>query len=133
MEGYQTYMAQVAEVSVQNGDIKVHKVTVAVDLGRMVNPNIVQQQLESNIVFGLTALLYGDITLKGGQVEQKNFDTYKLLRINEMPKIDMHIVKSTENPGGIGEPGMALISPAVANAVFTLTGKRLRSMPLRLA
>ena len=133
MEGYQTYMAQVAEVSVQNGDIKVHKVTVAVDLGRMVNPNIVQQQLESNIVFGLTALLYGDITLKGGQVEQKNFDTYKLLRMNEMPKVDMHIVKSTENPGGIGEPGMALISPAVANAVATLTGKRLRSMPLRLA
>ena len=99
----------------------------------MVNPNIVQQQLESNIVFGLTALLYGDITLKDGRVQQTNFDTYKLLRINEMPKIDMHIVKSTEKPGGIGEPGMALISPAVANAVFTLTGKRLRQMPLRVA
>jgi len=123
----------VAEVSVQGGDIKVHRVTVAVDLGRMVNPNIVQQQLESNIVFGLTALLYGDITLKDGRVQQTNFDTYKLLRINEMPKIDMHIVKSTEKPGGIGEPGMALISPAVANAVFTLTGKRLRQMPLRVA
>jgi len=133
MEGYETYMAQVAEVSVQGGDIKVHRVTVAVDLGRMVNPNIVQQQLESNIVFGLTALLYGDITLKDGRVQQTNFDTYKLLRINEMPKIDMHIVKSTEKPGGIGEPGMALISPAVANAVFTLTGKRLRQMPLRVA
>ena len=133
MEGYETYMAQVAEVSVQGGDIKVHRVTVAVDLGRMVNPNIVQQQLESNIVFGLIALLYGDITLKDGRVQQTNFDTYKLLRINEMPKIDMHIVKSTEKPGGIGEPGMALISPAVANAVFTLTGKRLRQMPLRVA
>ena len=133
MEGYDTYMAQVAEVSVQNGAIKVHRVTCAVDLGRMVNPNIVQQQLESNIIFGLTAALYGDITLKNGAVEQKNFDTYKLMRINEVPKIDMHIVKSTEKPGGIGEPGMAVVSPAVANAVATLTGQRLRQMPLRLA
>jgi isoquinoline 1-oxidoreductase beta subunit len=133
MEGYETYMAQVAEVSVENGAVKVHKVTVAVDLGRMVNPNIVEQQIESNVVFGLTAALYGDITLKDGQVQQKNFDSYKLLRMNEMPKVDMHIVKSTEKPGGIGEPGMALISPAIANAVFTLTGKRLRKMPFSLA
>jgi isoquinoline 1-oxidoreductase beta subunit len=133
MEGYDTYMAQVAEVSVKDGEIKVHRVVVAVDLGMMVNPNIVQQQIESNIVFGLTALLYGDITLKDGRVEQKNFDTYKLLRMPEAPKIEMHIVKSTEKPGGIGEPGMALLSPTVANAVYALTGKRLRKMPLRLA
>jgi isoquinoline 1-oxidoreductase beta subunit len=133
MEGYDTYMANVVEVSVVNGQIKVHRVVVAVDLGRMVNPNIVEQQIESNVVFGLTALLYGDITLKDGRVEQSNFHDYKLLRINEMPKVEMHIVKSTEKPGGIGEPGMALISPAVANAVFTLTGKRLRKMPLSLA
>ena len=133
MEGYETYMAQVAEVSVQGGQIKVHRVVVAVDLGQMVNPNIVEQQLESNIVFGLTALLYGNITLKAGRVEQTNFHDYKLLRMNEMPKVEMHIVKSTEKPGGIGEPGMALISPAVANAVFTLTGKRLRKMPFSLA
>ena len=133
MEGYETYMAQVAEVSVQNGAVKVHRVTCAVDLGRMVNPNIVEQQIESNIVFGLTAALYGNITLKNGAVEQKNFDTYKLLRINEMPKIDMHIVKSTEKPGGIGEPGMALISPAIANAVYSLNGQRLRQMPFKLA
>jgi isoquinoline 1-oxidoreductase beta subunit len=133
MEGYETYMAQVAEVSVEGGAVKVHRVVVAVDLGRMVNPNIVEQQLESNIVFGLTALLYGDITLKDGRVEQKNFDTFKLLRMPETPKIEMHIVKSTEKPGGIGEPGMALLPPAVANAVYALTGKRLRKMPFSLA
>jgi len=133
MEGYDTYMAQVAEVSVKDGKIKVHRVVVAVDLGRMVNPNIVEQQLESNIVFGLTAALYGDITLKDGRVQQTNFHDYKLLRMPETPKIEMHIVKSTEKPGGIGEPGMALLSPVVANAVFALTGKRLRKMPFSLA
>ena len=133
MEGYDTYMAQVAEVSVKDGKIKVHRVVVAVDLGRMVNPNIVEQQIESNIVFGLTAALYGDITLKDGRVQQTNFHDYKLLRMPETPKIEMHIVKSTEKPGGIGEPGMALLSPVVANAVFALTGKRLRKMPFSLA
>jgi len=133
MEGYETYMAQVVEASAPGGKIKVHKVTVAVDLGRMVNPNIVQQQLESNIVFGMTAALYGNITLKDGRVEQTNFHQYQLLRMPETPKIDMHIVKSTEKPGGIGEPGMALFSPALANALYALTGKRLRKMPLTLA
>ncbi len=133
MEGYETYMAQVVEVSVKDGKIKVHRVVVAVDLGSMVNPNIVEQQLESNIVFGLTAALYGDITLKDGRVQQTNFHDYKLLRMPETPKIEMHIVKSTEKPGGIGEPGMALLSPAVANAVYALTGKRLRKMPFSLA
>ena len=133
MEGYDTYMAQVAEVSVKDGQIKVHRVVVAVDLGRMVNPNIVRQQIESNVVFGLTALLYGDITLKDGRVQQTNFNHYKLLRMPEMPKVDMHIVQSTEKPGGIGEPGMALLSPVVANAVYALTGKRLRKMPFSLA
>jgi len=133
MEGYETYMAQVAEVSVEGGAVKVHRVVVAVDLGRMVNPNIVEQQLESNIVFGLTALLYGNITLKDGRVEQTNFHDFKLLRMPETPKIEMHIVKSTEKPGGIGEPGMALLPPAVANAVYALNGKRLRKMPFSLA
>jgi len=133
MEGYETYMAQVVEVSVKAGQIKVHRVVVAVDLGRMVNPNIVEQQIESNVVFGLTAALYGNITLKDGRVQQTNFHDYKLLRMNEMPKVEMHIVKSTEKPGGIGEPGMAVLSPAMANAVFALTGKRLRKMPFSLA
>jgi isoquinoline 1-oxidoreductase beta subunit len=133
MEGYETYMAQVVEVSVVNGAIKVHRVVVATDLGMVVNPNIVQQQIESNIVFGLTALLYGNITLKDGRVQQTNFHDYKLLRMPETPKIEMHFVKSTEKPGGIGEPGMALLSPTVANAVYALTGKRLRKMPFSLA
>ena len=133
MEGYETYMAQVVEVSAVGRQVKVHRVVVAVDLGRMVNPNIVEQQIESNVVFGLTAALYGDITLKDGRVQQTNFDSYKLLRMPEMPKVEMHIVKSTAKPGGIGEPGMALISPAIANAVFALNGKRLRKMPFSLA
>jgi isoquinoline 1-oxidoreductase beta subunit len=133
MEGYETYMAQVVEVSIVNNAIKVHRVVVAVDLGRMVNPNIVEQQIESNIVFGLTALLYGNITLKDGRVQETNFDKYQLLRMPETPKIEMHIVQSTEKPGGIGEPGMALLPPAVANAVFALNGKRLRKMPFTLA
>jgi len=133
MEGYDTYMAQVVEVSVKDGAIKLHRVVVAVDLGRMVNPNIVEQQIESNIVFGQTALLYGNITLKDGRVQQTNFHDYKMLRMPETPKIEMHIVKSTEKPGGIGEPGMAVLGPAVANAVYALTGKRLRKMPFSLA
>ena len=133
MEGYETYMAQVVEASVDGGQIKVHRVVVAVDLGRMVNPNIVQQQLESNIIFGMQVALYGNITLKDGRVEQQNFNTYKLPRMPETPKIEMHIVKSNEKPGGIGEPGMALFSPTLANALFALTGKRQRKMPFSLA
>jgi isoquinoline 1-oxidoreductase beta subunit len=133
MEGYDTYMAQVVEASVDKGQIKVHRVVVAVDLGRMVNPNIVRQQLESNIIFGLQVALYGNITLKDGRVEQTNFHQFQLPRMPETPKIEMHIVDSTEKPGGIGEPGMALFSPTLANAVYALTGKRLRKMPLSLA
>jgi isoquinoline 1-oxidoreductase beta subunit len=133
MEGYGTYMAQVVEASAEGGQIKVHRVVIAVDLGRMVNPNIVRQQLESNIIFGMAAALYGNITLKDGRVEQTNFHQYKLPRMPETPKIEMHIVDSKEKPGGIGEPGMALFSPALANALYALTGKRLRKMPLSLA
>lgn len=133
MEGYGTYMAQIAEVSVTGGKIKVHRVTVAADLGRMVNPNIVRQQLESSIIFGMTAVLYGEITLKDGRIQQSNFDTYQMVRMPESPKIDMIIVDSTEKPGGIGEPGTALMGSTLANAVFAATGKRLRSLPLKLA
>jgi isoquinoline 1-oxidoreductase beta subunit len=133
MEGYETYMAQVVEASVQNGQIRVHRVVVATDLGRVVNPNIVKQQIESNIIFGMQAALYGNITLKDGRVEQTNFDSYKLPRIPETPKIEMYIVDSKEKPGGIGEPGMALFSPALANALFVLNGKRQRKMPFSVA
>jgi isoquinoline 1-oxidoreductase beta subunit len=133
MEGYGTSMAQVAEVSVAGGEIKVHRVVVAADLGKTVNPNIVRQQLEGSIIYGLSAVLHGEITLKDGRVEQTNFHQYPVLRMTESPVIEMHIVESDEKPAGIGEPGTALIGPTVANAVFAATGKRLRKLPLRLA
>ncbi|MFZ6814492.1 molybdopterin cofactor-binding domain-containing protein [Undibacterium sp. Rencai35W] len=131
MEGYDTYMAQIAEISVNKAnEIKVHKVTVVADLGHMVNPDTVEAQIQSSIAFGLTAALYGDITLIDGRVQQTNFHNYPVLRMNEMPKINVTLVQSNEKPGGIGEPATALIGPAVANALFAATGKRLRSLPL---
>ena len=130
MEGYDTYMAQVAEISMKDGAPVVHKVTVVADLGRMVNPDTVEAQIQSSIVFGLAAALYGEITLDKGRVQQTNFHQYRLLRMNESPAIDITLVPSTEKPGGIGEPATALIGPAVANAVFAATGKRVRQMPL---
>jgi len=133
MEGYGTYMAQIAEVSVKGGDIKVHKVTVACDCGRMVNPGIVRQQLESGIVYGLSHALYSDITVTNGRVDQNNFNDFRILRTTEAPEMDITLVDSTEKPGGTGEPSTSLIAPAVANAVFTATGKRMRSMPFAKA
>jgi len=133
MEGYGTSMAQVAEVSVSGKNVRVHRVVVAADPGRMVNPNIVRQQLEGSIIYGLSAVLYGEITLKDGRVQQTNFHDYPVVRMPESPAIDMHIVESDEKPAGIGEPGTALIGPAVANAVFAATGKRLRRLPLKIA
>ena len=124
-------MAQVAEVEVaKDGSVRVRRVVCAVDCGSVVNPNIVQAQIEGAIIFGITAALYGAITLKGGRVEQANFDTYQMLRINEAPAIEVHIVQSSEPPGGMGEPGTSAIVPAVANAIFAATGKHLRKMPV---
>jgi isoquinoline 1-oxidoreductase beta subunit len=133
MEGYGTSMAQVAEVSVTGKTVRVHRVVVAADLGKRVNPNIVRQQLEGSIIFGLSAVLYGEITLKEGRVQQSNFHDYQVVRMPESPVIEMHLVDSDEKPAGIGEPGTALIGPAVANGVFAATGQRLRKLPLRLA
>jgi len=133
MEGYGTYLALISEVSTAGNQIKVHKVTVAADLGSMVNPNIVRQQIESSVIFGLSAALFGEITMKDGVIEQSNFHDYPVVRMNESPAIDITLVANGEKPGGIGEPVTALITPAVANAVFAGTGKRLRSLPLRLA
>ncbi|HEX3142148.1 MAG TPA: xanthine dehydrogenase family protein molybdopterin-binding subunit [Rhizobacter sp.] len=130
MEGYDTYMAMVAEISLSPGnEIRVHKVTTVADLGRMVNPDTVEAQIQSSIVFGLTAALWSEITLDKGRVQQTNFHQYRLLRMNESPEIVTVLVPSTEKPGGIGEPATALIGPAVGNAVFAATGKRLRRMP----
>jgi isoquinoline 1-oxidoreductase beta subunit len=129
MEGYDTYMAQVAEISIKDNVPVVHRVTVVADLGRMVNPDTVEAQIQSSIVFGMTAALYGEITVDKGRVQQTNFHQYKLLRMKEAPQIDITLVPSTEKPGGIGEPATALIGPAIGNALFAGTGKRLRRMP----
>jgi isoquinoline 1-oxidoreductase subunit beta len=126
-----SYLAQVAEVEVaKDGSVRVHRVTCAMDCGTVVNPNTVEAQLQSGTIFGVTAALYGEITLKDGRVEQANFDTYQILRMNEAPAIDVHLVKSAEPPGGMGETGTSAIVPAIANAVFAATGKRLRKMPI---
>jgi isoquinoline 1-oxidoreductase subunit beta len=130
MEGYGTYMAQVAEISLEQGKLRVHRIVCALDCGQMINPSIVTAQVESSIAFGLTAALWGEINLKGGRVQQSNFDGYRLLRINEAPQIDTHIIASGEAPGGIGEPATALVAPAICNALFTATGRRVRSLPL---
>ena len=129
-EAFGTYVAQVAEVTVApNGKIKVDRIVCAVDCGTPINPDVITAQMEGGIGFGLGAALYGAITLKDGQVEQTNFDAYQVLRIDEMPKVEVHIVQSPEAPTGVGEPGVAPVGPAVANAVFAVTGKRLRVLP----
>ena len=127
-----SYVAQIAEVSVSpEGKIKVHRVVCAVDCGPVVNPDTVQAQMEGGIVFGLTAALYGEITFKHGRVQQGNFNDYPMLRLKDMPVVEVHIVPSTDRMGGVGEPGVPPIAPAVANAIFAATGKRLRRLPLR--
>jgi isoquinoline 1-oxidoreductase beta subunit len=129
-----TYMAQVAEVEVsKNGAVRVRRVVCAVDCGTVVNPDTVQAQIQSAIIFGITGALYGEITLKNGRVEQTNFDTYQMLRMNEVPAIEVHIIQSSEPPGGMGEPGTSAIVPAVTNAIFAATGKRVRKLPVDAA
>jgi isoquinoline 1-oxidoreductase subunit beta len=129
--GFGSYVAQVAEVSVaKDGTVKVHRVVCAVDCGQTVNPDTIRAQMEGGIIFGLTATLYGEITIKEGRIEQANFDSYRPLRMNEAPAVEVHIVDSKEEPGGIGEPGTSTIAPAVVNAIFALTGKRLRRLPV---
>jgi isoquinoline 1-oxidoreductase beta subunit len=133
MEGYGTYLAQVADVSVEQGKLKIHKITCVVDCGHKVNPKIVESQISGGIVFGLSAALWGEITLEGGRVRQDNFDHYRVLRMNQMPQLDLVLLDSSEAPGGIGEPSVALVAPALANAVFAATGKRVRALPLAAA
>jgi isoquinoline 1-oxidoreductase beta subunit len=131
---FATYMAQVAEVEVsRDGAVRVRRVVCAVDCGTVVNPDTVQAQIQSAIIFGVTAALYGEITFKDGRVEQTNFDTYQILRMNEAPAIEVHIVQSFEPPGGMGEAGTSAIAPAVTNAIFAATGKRLRKLPIDTA
>ena len=124
----------VAEVEVaKDGAVRVRRVTCAVDCGTVVNPDTVRAQIQSGIVFGVTAALYGEVTIKDGRVQQSNFHNYKILRMNEAPSIDVHIVQSTEPPGGLGEAGTSATAPAVTNAIFAATGKRLRKPPVDTA
>lgn len=129
MEGYDSQLAQVIEISRQDDEIQVHRVVVAADVGQMINPDTVEAQIQSSIVFGLSAALGGQITLTQGRVQQRNFDTYPVLRMYQMPKVEVILVPSGEKPGGIGEPVTAMIGPALGNALFALTGKRVRQMP----
>ena len=126
-----SYLAQVAEVEVaKDGAVRVRRIVCAMDCGTVVNPDTVQAQIQSGTMFGATAALYGEITLKDGRVEQTNFDSYQMLRINEAPAIEVHIAQSSEPPGGMGETGTSGIVPAISNAIFAATGKRLRKMPV---
>ena len=128
---WDTYVAQVAQAAVsESGDVRVHRIVCAVDCGTVVNPDTVKAQIEGGVVFGIGGALYGEVTLKNGRVEQSNFNNYRTLRMNETPLIEVHLVRNLEPPGGIGEPGTAVTAPALANAIFAATGKRIRKLPL---
>jgi isoquinoline 1-oxidoreductase subunit beta len=118
------------EVS-KDGEVSVRRVVCALDCGAVVNPDTIAAQIEGGIIFGISAALWGEITLKNGRVEQNNFNDYRVLRINETPLIEVHLVKSIEAPGGIGEPGTIGIAPAMTNAIFAVTGKRIRKLPIK--
>jgi isoquinoline 1-oxidoreductase beta subunit len=130
MEGYGSHLAQVAEISIERGRVKVHKLTCVIDCGQTVNPRIVESQLESAIIFGLSAALWGEVTLQNGRIQQQNFHNYRVLRLNETPEINIHLIPSDAPPGGIGETGVPPVAPAICNAIFAATGKRLRSLPI---
>jgi isoquinoline 1-oxidoreductase beta subunit len=133
LDGFGSIIAQVAEVSVTGNQVKVHRVVCAVDCGRVVNPDTVEAQLTGGTVFGLGAALKGEITFLNGRVQESNFDDYHVLRMNEMPDVEVHLVPSDEPPGGIGELAVPPIAPAVANAIFAATGRRPRRLPIRMA
>jgi isoquinoline 1-oxidoreductase beta subunit len=130
MEGYGSHIAQVAEISIKAGRVKVHRISCVIDCGQAVNPRIVESQLQSGIVYGLSAALWGGITVRAGCVQQRNFNDYRVMRINEMPVLDIHIIASHEKPGGVGETAVPPVAPALCNAIFAATGKRLRSLPV---
>ncbi len=130
---FKTDVAEIAEVSVVDGNIKVHKVTCVVDCGIAINPDVVRAQMEGAVMYGLTAALHGNLELENGRILESNFHTYPILRMHEAPEVEVIIVDSATEPTGVGEPGLPPIAPAVANAVFAATGQRLRSLPLKLA
>lgn len=133
VESFGSHVAEVAEVSIEDGKPRVHRVVCAVDCGPTVNPSIIEAQMESGIVYGLTAALYGEIEIADGRAQQGNFDDYRMVRIDEMPEVEVHVVRDGQPaPGGVGEPGTPPIAPAVANALRSLTGRRITKLPIRL-
>ncbi|WP_175950880.1 molybdopterin cofactor-binding domain-containing protein [Burkholderia sp. BCC0405] len=130
MHAFGSFFSMIVDVSVYQGEVTVSRVVCAVDCGMVVNPNTVEAQVQGGIIFGITAALYNEVTIKEGRVEQSNFTDYRMLRIDQTPSIEVHIVKSIEAPGGIGEPGTAALAPALANAIYAATGKRLRRLPV---
>jgi isoquinoline 1-oxidoreductase beta subunit len=128
-----SYSAHVAEVSVTEGKIKVHRMVCAIDCGQYVNPGIIAAQTEGGAIFGASAALFQELTFEDGRLQQTNFNTFPVMRMNECPEIETYIVENNEKPGGIGEPGVPCAAPAIANAVFAVTGKRVRRLPIRLS
>jgi isoquinoline 1-oxidoreductase beta subunit len=128
---WDTYLAQVAEVAVSGrGEVRVLRLVCAVDCGIVVNPNTVKAQIEGGAIFGISGALWGEVTVEKGRVRQENFNDVRVLRMDEAPAIEVHLVRNAERPGGIGEPGTAVTAPALANAIFAATGKRIRKLPL---
>jgi len=130
--GYGSYVAGCAEVSVSDsGALKIHRIVAATDCGHAVNPQQIEAQVEGSFAYGLSAMLYGECTVKDGRIEQTNFDTYRILRMDEMPKVETIVMPSGDFWGGVGEPTIAVAAPAVLNGIFAATGKRIRNMPLK--
>ncbi|MBI1769958.1 MAG: xanthine dehydrogenase family protein molybdopterin-binding subunit [Bacteroidetes bacterium] len=129
-ESFGSIVAEVAEITLTNRNIKVEKVFCVIDCGKTVNPRIIESQMQSGIVYGLTAALYGEISVKDGKIVQSNFPNYQMVTMRTMPHIVVHIMESDEAPGGVGEPGTPPIAPALTNAIFAASAKRIRSLPL---
>ncbi len=130
-ESFGSIVAQVAEVSVEQGAIRVHRVVCAIDCGTVVNPETVKQQMEGSVIFGLSAALFGQIDIVGSVVQQSSLPSYPMVTLKQAPQVETHIVSSTRSPQGVGEPGVPPIAPAVANALFVLNGQRQRALPLK--
>jgi isoquinoline 1-oxidoreductase beta subunit len=130
MNAFGSFFGVVVDVTVADGAVRVNRIVCAVDCGHVVNPTTVQAQIEGGLIFGITAALYSEITFKNGRVEQNNFTDYRMLRMNESPVIEAFLVQSSEAPGGMGEPGTAALAPALTNAIFAATGKRIRTLPV---
>ena len=130
---FKSYSAQVAEVSLTNGNVRVHRIVSAVDCGQYVNPGIIAAQLEGGAIFGASAALFQEMTFESGSLQQTKFHNYPMVRMNDSPRVETHVIESSEKSGGIGEPGVPCAAPAIANAVAALTGKRIRKLPIRMS